>query len=115
VKILQGESALGPCQRANALFLPLVSSNAVPDVIVTGDVMSASAKPKPAPALTTLTLGKFRDIAQDLPINIVFVGYEADADLNAATFSAGLPDSYRAINRYPSFYRQICQGLSMLL
>lgn len=90
-----------PCTWANTLFLPLISSNVVQDAAVT----SAGAKPKPAPSLSTLSPGKFRDIGQDLPINIVFVGYEAETDINTVTFAAGLPASYRTINRSPSFYK----------
>ncbi|MCL7454717.1 MAG: hypothetical protein M8467_16900 [Anaerolineae bacterium] len=60
------------------------------------------------PALTTLDPGGFRDIEQDLTINVVFVGYEPGAgatDIDEAAFQGELPGTYRAVNRYPSFYK----------
>jgi hypothetical protein len=73
------------------------------------------------PSLTTLQPGGFREIAQDLDINLVFVGYRPGAgprDINEAVFRAGLPRSYRPIDRDASFYsqhyfgRNTYQGLS---
>ena len=66
------------------------------------------AKIADPPALDTLEPGGFRDIEQDLTINIVFVGYEpgtGSMDIDAAAFSAELPSTYRPINRYPSDYK----------
>jgi len=71
-----------------------------PGVMVSGH----SATP---PALSTLEPGGFRDIQQDLTINVVFVGYEPGAgprNVDEAAFLGGLPSSYRPVNRYPAFY-----------
>ena len=70
--------------------------------------MNTLAGPPAPPALTTLEPGGFRDIALDLAINVVFVGYEqgtGSVDVDEAAFLAELPGSYRAVNRYPSFYK----------
>lgn len=59
------------------------------------------------PTLTTLQPGGFRSLEQDLTVNVVFVGYEQGAgyqDIDETAFLAGLPASYRTINRYPYFY-----------
>jgi hypothetical protein len=59
------------------------------------------------PAFSTLEPGAFREIEQNLPVNIVFVGYEPGAgaqQVDEAIFRAGLPRIYRAINRVPSAY-----------
>ena len=68
---------------------------------------SALAGPPAPPSLTTLQPGGFRNIEQDLTINVVFVGYEPGAgprDIDQATFEAELPGMYRVVNRYPAFY-----------
>lgn len=67
----------------------------------------ATAAPASPPALTTLEPGGFRDIEQDLTINVVFVGYEPGAgprDIDEVAFHAELSQTYRAVNRFPSFY-----------
>lgn len=67
----------------------------------------ALAKPGSPPALTNLTPGGFLDIEQTLPVNIVFVGYEQGAgpqDIDLGAFLDELPNTYRVVNRFPSFY-----------
>ena len=59
------------------------------------------------PTLSTLQPGQFREINQNLQINIVFVGYEqgnGPRDINEAVFRAGLPSRYRTIDYSPSAY-----------
>lgn len=55
------------------------------------------------PSLTTLQPGTFREISQDLDVNVVFVGF-APGSINTASFRSALPASYRSIHRYPNFY-----------
>ena len=77
------------------LLLPVIFSTAV------------AGKPEP-PTLDTLEPGAFRDIEQDLTVNVVFVGYEQGAgyqDIDQTAFLSELPSTYRAINRFPSFYK----------
>jgi hypothetical protein len=60
-----------------------------------------------APALNNLKPGAFKTLLQQLPVNIVFVGYAPGAgpqNVDLAKFSAGLPAGYRTVNRYPGFY-----------
>ncbi len=40
---------------------------------------------------------------QTIPVNVVFVGFDR-ADVDVATFRAGLPATYEPIVRYPAFY-----------
>ena len=56
-----------------------------------------------APDLQTLQPGAFREIAQDLTVNVVFVGFAPGA-IDTAAFLKALPASYRSIHRYPDFY-----------
>src|SRR5689334_5674197 len=59
------------------------------------------------PAFTTLEPGKTRVIGQEIPINIVLVGYEEGAgarEINSAALLAELPATYRPIVRNPAFY-----------
>jgi hypothetical protein len=66
-----------------------------------------AAAPAAPPPLSTLEPGGFRDIEQDLTINVVFFGYEpggGPADVDEAAFHAELSQTYRAVNRFPSFY-----------
>jgi len=66
----------------------------------------AAGNPAP-PNLATLQPGGFRTIEQDLTINVVFVGYEPGggfAEIDETAFLDQLPATYRAVNRYPSFY-----------
>lgn len=77
-------------------------------VFVLGITAIASAKPSAPPDLNTLEPGGFREIDQDLTVNIVFVGYEqgaGDQDIDNGAFLAELPSTYRPVNRYPSFYK----------
>jgi len=70
-------------------------------------VASAGAGNSPPPALSTLDPGGFLNLEQDLNINVVFVGYEqggGSMDINETAFMDELPEMYRTINRYPSFY-----------
>ena len=55
------------------------------------------------PSLTTLQPGAFREIAQDLDVNVVFVGFAPGA-IDVTKFQADLPASYRSIHRYPTYY-----------
>jgi len=71
--------------------------------------MNTLAGPPAPPALTTLEPGGFRDIAQDLRVNVVFVGYEPGSgpfNVDEAEFRSGLPSTYRPLYRYTmdSFY-----------
>lgn len=56
------------------------------------------------PSLTTLQPGAFREIAQDLDVNVVFVGFAAPNDINETRFRAALPASYQSIHRSQNFY-----------
>jgi hypothetical protein len=61
----------------------------------------------PPPDLGTLGPGETIDLRQDLPVNIVFVGYEqgnGDQEVDADAFTDGLAATYDTINRYPAFY-----------
>ncbi len=76
-------------------------------LLVVGFSTALAGKPEPPPDLNTLDPGGFRDIEQDLTVNVVFVGYETgagDQDIDEAAFLAELPSTYRTVNRYPSFY-----------
>jgi hypothetical protein len=65
----------------------------------------------PPPTLDTLEPGGTITLHQTLPVNIVFVGYEAegadpdasDVDVNESDFRDGLASTYQAINRFPAF------------
>lgn len=70
------------------------------------NLTGALAAPE-AISLSTLEPGSFREITQDLTVNVVFIGYEEGAGylgIDSTQFLGGLPGSYRTINRYPSFY-----------
>ncbi|MFW5941282.1 MAG: hypothetical protein ACOCXI_05755, partial [Chloroflexota bacterium] len=65
------------------------------------------AAPDDPPDLATLDPGGFLDISQDLTVNVVFVGYEpgdGDMDIDEDAFLSELAQTYRPINRFPSFY-----------
>ena len=67
----------------------------------------AAAGPSSSSSLTTLTPGKFLKIEQTIPVNVVFVGYEEGTgatEVDESDFLAGLPGTYRSVNRYPSYY-----------
>jgi hypothetical protein len=55
------------------------------------------------PALSTLQVGQFREIAQTLKVNVVFVGFPASS-IDSARFTGAMPASYQPVARYPSFY-----------
>jgi hypothetical protein len=89
-------------QPGMAIYLPLIHgadalANDATDETSTLDVLAA-ARPAP-PTLNTLQPGGFRDIQQDLPVNIVFVGFEPGTgtqELNEAAFRSMLTESSRA-------------------
>jgi hypothetical protein len=56
------------------------------------------------PQLQTLEPGSFREIAQNLKVNVVFVGFNGSTAIDSAAFKGALPATYRSINRYPDFY-----------
>jgi hypothetical protein len=67
----------------------------------------ASAGKADPPVLSTLEPGGFRTIEQNLDINVVFVGYEPGGtpmEIDEPAFLGELPNTYRTVNRYPSFY-----------
>ena len=73
-------------------------------VLATSTVAAGSPPP---PDLTTLDPGARIDLHQTLPVNIVFLGYEAgasDDEVDAAAFEDALPSGYNAISRFPAFY-----------
>jgi len=84
----------------------LVSATALS--LIAGSVAVAA----PPPDLTTLDPGGTMTLEQTLPVNIVFVGYEAeggdpdasDTDVNEAGFLGDLASTYETINRFPAFY-----------
>jgi hypothetical protein len=56
---------------------------------------------------TTLQPGAFREIGQNLTVNVVFVNLAPGSGptrVNDATFTAALPATYRSIHRYQNFY-----------
>lgn len=86
--------------------ISMISRNGLLVLFVLLPAIALAGNPDP-PALTTLEPGHFRDIEQDLTVNIVFVGYEPGTgyqEINEAAFAGWLPNTYRPINRYPSYY-----------
>src|SRR6476646_3306602 len=67
-------------------------------------ISGALNTPAAPPAFTTLQPGQFREIEQNLQINIVFVGYRTFGSVNRSVLLNNLPHTYRAENREPSFY-----------
>ena len=66
--------------------------------------------------MTTLQPGGFRNINQNLDVNVVFIGYELGAgpqNINAADFGSVLPDTYRPVHRYPSFYQGVPEFMGL--
>jgi hypothetical protein len=55
-------------------------------------------------SLTTLQPGAFREIVQDLEVNVVFVGFAAPHAVDEERFKRALPASYQSIHRYPTYY-----------
>ncbi len=64
---------------------------------------TASAAGQNAPKFDTLTPGQQVTFTQNVPINLVFIGY-SPADINKTELSAWLPASYTPVVRYPQFY-----------
>ena len=56
------------------------------------------------PQLLTLEPGGFREIPQNLTVNVVFVGFSGSNTINTTAFRAALPATYRSIHRQPDFY-----------
>ena len=76
-------------------------------LIVVSVSLTERAHAAATPAFTTLQPGQFREVNQNLQINVVFVGYEPGAgrrDINEAVFRAGLPGNYRSAVRDKRFY-----------
>ncbi|MCK4899135.1 MAG: hypothetical protein KAS38_10175, partial [Anaerolineales bacterium] len=90
----------------NTKLIKIVSSIVIMASLLVPSIVLAD-NPEP-PSLLTLEPGGFRDIEQDLTINVVFVGYEPGAgyqDIDQGAFVAELPGTYRPINRFPSDYK----------
>ena len=63
-------------------------------------IAAAAQAGSPPPALGTLGPGDFRDIQQDLNVNIVFIGFEAGVgvkDIDEDTLLSILPARYRPV------------------
>ena len=73
---------------------------------VLAGLLGASVAQGAGPSLTTLAPGAFREIPQNLNVNVVFIGFGGAAPLNINTtaFKAPLPTTYKAIHRSPNFY-----------
>ena len=56
------------------------------------------------PQLQTLEPGGFREIAQTLKVNIVFVGFNGASAVDTTAFRSALPATYQSIHRVPDFY-----------
>lgn len=85
-----------------------MTSNHLRRVVLTLLCVSACSLSKSygvTPNFTTLQPGQFQEIEQNLQINIVFVGYRTFGSVNRSVLLNNLPHTYRAIDRYPSFYR----------
>ena len=70
-------------------------------------VSSTGVTQAATPTFTTLQPGQFREINQNLQVNIVLVGYHQGTgprDINEAAFRAGLPHRYRTLDVGPSSY-----------
>jgi hypothetical protein len=72
-------------------------------LLATGLVTLTSGAAAAGPSLGTLQPGAFREISQDLDVNVVFVGFPAGS-IDATAFQGALPAAYRSIHRYPNFY-----------
>ncbi|HSE20263.1 MAG TPA: hypothetical protein VLB68_01355, partial [Pyrinomonadaceae bacterium] len=65
---------------------------------------SASQVAASQPNFIALHPGQFQQIDQNLPVNIVFVGYHPGSgprDIQEGDFRSVLPQTYRSINRVP--------------
>ncbi len=67
-------------------------------VVALSSVLPAAAQT----SFSTFQPGQFREVEQNLRINIVFVGYRTFGTVNTAFLLANLPKTYRAINRGPT-------------
>lgn len=68
--------------------------------------LTLGARPQ-APALSNLDPGGTVELWQELPVNIVFVGYDEGGgamEVDGDAFQEGLASTYDAINRFPAFY-----------
>jgi hypothetical protein len=89
-----------------AKFMGLATTLALIVALLPATGVAFAGKADP-PTLSTLEPGGFRNLEQDLTINVVFVGYEqgaGDRDIDETAFLGELPSEYRTVNRYPSFY-----------
>ena len=69
-----------------------------------------------APPLSTLQPGAFRVIPQNLPVNIVFVGYKpgtGDRDVDLSRFLGGLARTHRPRVRTPAIYYGVIKDLGL--
>ena len=70
----------------------------------------------PAPVLTTLSPGGFHDLAHDIDVNIVLVGYEMGGgpqNVNPVTLRAGLPAVSRPLHRTQDAFYGLRQFLGL--
>jgi hypothetical protein len=81
-------------------FLALLSIVVVLSLFMTG---TASATGQEKAAAGPLQPGQIVTYAQNVPINLVFIGYSA-ADINKTDLGAWLPGTYKPLVRYPQFY-----------
>ncbi|MBI5933019.1 MAG: hypothetical protein HY867_04880 [Chloroflexi bacterium] len=81
-------------------FIVLLSIVIVLSLALTG---TASATKPEAKEAGPLTPGQAQVFAQNVRINVVFIGYDA-ADINMADYKSWLPATYTPIVRYPAFY-----------
>jgi hypothetical protein len=81
-------------------FLALLSIVVVLSLAFAG---TASATKPEAKATGVFQPGLPVTYAQNVPINVVFIGYDA-ADVNMADYQSWLPASYTPVVRYPQFY-----------
>jgi len=81
-------------------FLALLSIVVVLSLAFAG---TASATKPEAKATEVLQPGQVVSYAQNIPINVVFIGYD-QANVNMADFTSWLPATYTPVVRYPRFY-----------
>jgi len=76
--------------------------------LLTLNVLGATSPVSASQAnFVALRPGEFQRIEQNMPINIVFVGYQPGSgprEIQEADFRSILPQSYRSVNRAPHFY-----------
>src|SRR4029434_1094247 len=81
---------------ASLLFL----SAAVP---LTARRQSIDAAPDKPPRFTGLTPGKFVVYKQQIPVDVVLIGFDQN-QVNQSDLLAALPAAYSPVVRYPRFY-----------